>query len=347
MRKGSDLAATLVEERGLTESAVTGRFPKVRERLGIFSQQGGMVLVIIALAAVFQLRNGVFLTSGNLIEVLRSGVLYFMVACPSTLVLIGGGLDFSVGSLYAAGGVFGCGLMVLGVPWPAAIVLGVGAGALLGGVNAFVTIRFKVPPLIATLGMFYAAGGLVTVITSGNDVFNLPTSFLVIGQGSVLGVPYLVLYGIATGFLFHVLLEKTRYGYEVKATGGNRAAASANGIHVNQIDFVLYSVSGATAALAGILYAARTGAASPQSGGASLTFEVVTAIIIGGTSLFGGVGTVLGSAFGCLLFAETENGLAIINVNPLYQEIFVGAILVGAVAIDQARRGRRFRLGRT
>jgi ribose transport system permease protein len=306
-----------------------------------------MVVVIVGLAVIFQLRNSVFLSSGNVVEVLRSGVLYFMVACPSTLVLVGGGLDFSVGSLYAAGGVFGCGLMVLGVPWPAAMLLGVGAGALLGGVNAFVAIRFKVPPLIATLGMFYAAGGLITVITSGNDVFNLPASFLVIGQGSVLGVPYLVLYGVAAGVVFHVLLERTKYGYAVKATGGNRAAASANGIQVKRVDFMLYSVSGAMAALAGILYAARTGAASPQSGGASLTFEVVTAIIIGGTSLFGGVGTVLGSAFGCLLFAETENGLAIINVNPLYQEIFVGVILVGAVAIDQARRGRRFRLGRT
>ena len=129
------------------------------------------------------------------------------------------------------------------------------------------------------------------------------------------------------------MLEKTSFGYDVKATGGNRSAARANGIRVNRIDLTLYSMSAAVAAFAGILFAARTGAASPQAGGYGLTFQVLTAIIIGGTS-----------ALGCLLFAETDNGLSVINVNPLYQQIIVGAILIAAVAIDQARRRRQFKL---
>ena len=291
--------------------APAGPASALRSRVDVLGQQAGLLVVVILLAVLFQLKNPIFLSSGNVIEIFRSGVLYFIVACPSTLVLVGGGLDFSIGSLYAAGGVFACELMVLGVPWPLAVLLGIGGGGILGSVNALVTIRLGVPPLIATLGMFYAAAGLVTVITGGNDVFNLPSGFLALGQGYFLGLPDLVYYGVIIGVLFHFLLEKTRYGYAVKATGGGRSAAIANGILVKRVDFILYSVSGAVAALAGILYAARTSAASPQAGGAALTFEVVTAIIIGGTSLFGGVGTVAGSAFGCILFAETENGLSI------------------------------------
>ena len=199
--------------------------------------------------------------------------------------------------------------------------------------------------MIATLGVFFVVQGFITVLTGGNDVFTgIPPSFNKIGQSTVWGVPYLVFYGVVIGVVCHLLLEKSSFGYDVKATGGNRSAARANGIRVNRIDLTLYSMSAAVAAFAGILFAARTGAASPEAGGYGLTFQVLTAIIIGGTSLFGGIGTVFGSALGCLLFAETDNGLSVINVNPLYQQIIVGAILIAAVAIDQARRRRQFKL---
>jgi ribose transport system permease protein len=207
------------------------------------------------------------------------------------------------------------------------------------------TNYLKVPPLIATLGTFFVVGGVVTVVTGGNDIFiGIPAGFNAIGQNSVLGVPLLVIYGVIIGVIFHLILERTPFGYDAKATGGNRAAARANGIRVPRIDFMLYAASGAAAAFAGILFAARTGAASPQAGGYGLTFEVLTAVIIGGTSLFGGTGTIFGSALGCLLFAETENGLAVANINPLYQQIIIGAILVLAVTIDQARRRRQFQV---
>jgi ribose transport system permease protein len=124
--------------------------------------------------------------------------------------------------------------------------------------------------------------------------------------------------------------------------GGNRAAASANGIRVKRHDLIVYGLAGAVAALAGIMGAARFSSADPAAGGSALTFQVVTAVIIGGTSLFGGIGSIGGSALGALLFATINNGLAVINVNSLWQNIFVGVILVFAVAVDQARRGRQF-----
>ncbi len=316
-----------------------------RQRLASLTQAAGLVGVIVAVAIYFQLNNSAFLTSNNIVEIFRSGVLYFVVAAASTLVMVGGGLDLSVGALYAAGGVFACEFMVAGIPWPVAILLALVVAAAIGCISALITIYLHVPPLIATLGVFFVVQGFVTVLTGGNDVFTgIPPSFDSIGQSTVAGVPYLVFFGVAIGVVCHVLLEKTSFGYDVKATGGNRSAARANGIRVNRIDLTLYSMSAAAAAFAGILFAARTGAASPEAGGYGLTFEVLTAIIIGGTSLFGGIGTVFGSALGCLLFAEMDNGLAVINVNPLYQQIIVGAILVAAVAIDQARRRQQFRL---
>jgi ribose transport system permease protein len=316
-----------------------------RERLSGLTQAAGLVTVIAAVAVFFQVKNPTFLHFTNVVEVLRSGVLYFIVAAASTLVMVGGGLDLSVGSIYAAGGIVAAEFMTGGMPWPFALALGVVAGGGLGALNALMTNYLKVPPLIATLGTFFVVGGVVTVVTGGNDIFSgIPASFNAIGQNSVFGVPNLVIYGVIIGIGFHVVLERTSLGYNIKATGGNRAAASANGIRVTRVDLILYAASGAATAFAGILFAARTGAASPQAGGYGLTFEVLTAVIIGGTSLFGGIGTVFGSALGCLLFAETENGLAVVNINPLYQQIIIGVILVFAVTIDQARRRRQFRI---
>ena len=176
-------------------------------------------------------------------------------------------------------------------------------------------------------------------------LYGFPDSFTNIGSGEFAGIPYLIFYAVIVGLIFHIVLEKTVFGYNIRAVGGNRRAAAANAIRVARLDMALYAISGGVAALAGILGAARLSTASPSAGGAGFTFQVVTAVIVGGTSLFGGVGTIAGSALGAILFAELNNGLQVINVNPLYQSIFIGIILIAAVAVDQYRRGRRFRAG--
>ncbi|MBC7590073.1 MAG: ABC transporter permease [Salinibacterium sp.] len=291
---------------------------------------------------VFQIGNPIFLSSGNIMEMLRATTLYFIVACPMTLVLVSGGIDFSAGALFATGGVTAGLLMVLGLPWPIAVIIGMAVGGALGIVNAWLSVRLRVPPLIATLGMFFTASGIITVVTGGNSIYGFPKAFTDLGQGFLLGIPFLVYYAVVVGVVFWILLEKTSLGYDARAVGGNRAAASANGIRVGRHDFIVYGLAGAVAALAGIMGAARLSSANPAAGGTALTFQVVTAVIIGGTSLFGGIGSIGGSALGALLFAVINNGLVIINVNSLWQNIFVGVILVSAVAIDQARRRRQF-----
>jgi ribose transport system permease protein len=314
-----------------------------RARWSRYTQQAGLIGCVVVLAAVFTARNGTFLSSSNLIELLRSATLYFIVACASTMVLVGGGLDFSIGSVYALGAVTAGLLMTHGTPWPLALVAGVAVGVVIGLVNAAISVYLGVPPLIATLGTFFVAGGLAVVITGGSDVYGFPNAFISIGAGKVGGIPYLIFYALIIGVIFHIALERTVFGYNTRAVGGNRAAAAANGIRVARLDMALYATSGAVAALAGILGAARLSTASASAGGADLTFQVITAVIIGGTSLFGGIGTIAGSALGSILFAEINNGLQVINVNPLYQDIFIGVILVAAVAIDQYRRRRRYR----
>ena len=323
---------------GETDTRGEGLRSFVSERLNL----AGLAAVIVVIAVTFQVLNPIFLSFGNIVEMLRAGALYFVVACAATLVLVSGGIDFSAGALYAAGGVVAGLLMTAGAPWPLAVIVGILIGAVLGLVNGAVTVYLKVPPLIATLGMFFAAGGIVILATKGNPVYGFPASFTRLGQGSVLGIPYLVYYAAISGILFWVLMAKTPLGYNARAVGGSRGSASANGIRIARHDLIVYAVSGGMAALGGILLAARLSSANPAAGGADLTFQVVTAVIVGGTSLFGGIGGIGGSALGVLLFAEVNNGLVVINVDPLAQNIFVGVILVTAVAIDQARRSRQF-----
>lgn len=332
----TDTAPTLQPAASLDTEA------SMRGRLAALFQTGGLLAVIVLIAIVFQALNPVFLSQGNVIEIFRSGALYFIVACGATMVLVGGGLDFSAGAIFPLGGIVAGALMLAGVPWPVAVLLGVLAGALAGAINALVITRFEVPPLIATLGSFFAIGGAITVYTGGTNLFGFPDDFNALGQGRLFGIPYLVYYAVVFGMIYHVLLEHTVFGYETRITGGNRNAASANGVRVKLLDLQLYALSGGTAALAGIMFMARTSTASPAAGGSALTFQVVTAIIIGGTSLFGGTGTIIGTALGTLLFAVLNNGLAVVNVNPLYQNIFIGVILVAAVAFDQVQRKRRF-----
>lgn len=310
-------------------------------------QQVGILLIIIVLLVVSESENSVTLHSSNVIEVLRSTAVYFVGACGATLLLVGGGLDLSIGSVFAVGAVAAGELMNHSVPWPLAIVLAVVVSGALGAVNAFLVLKVRVPPFITTLGMYFAAAGVVTVITGGNPLFGFPSGFNEFGQRDLFGVPLLVYYAVVVGIVFHVLLQSTRFGYDTRAIGGNAAAALANGVRTSRVNTMLYVISAAVAGLCGIMLAARVDTADPGSGGSAFTFQVLAAVIIGGTSLFGGLGTIVGTALGSLLFSEINNALALTNTNPQWQNIAVGVILVVAVAFDQLRRSRQFALERT
>ncbi|GIH21383.1 ABC transporter permease [Rugosimonospora africana] len=306
-------------------------------------QEFTLVLVVLVIGIVAVILNPIFVSANNLIELARATVIYFIMACGATLITIGGGLDFSVGSVFTLGGISTAWGMSIGLPWPLAILIGLLSGTIAGLANALIIEKLGVPPIITTLGTFYIISGLIVVFSGGNDIVGLDPTFELLGQGALYGVPLVVVYAIVVGVVFWIVLEKTRFGYNVRAIGGNRGAAVANGISATSINRRLYAIGGVLAALAGIIYTARTGSGQVSAGGSSVTLVVTSAVLIGGTSLFGGLGTITGTVIGALLFAEIDNGLALSNISPLYLNIVIGSILILAVAADYVRRQRLYR----
>jgi len=288
-------------------------------------------------------RNPAFADRSNLTDIARASVIYFVMGCGAALVMIGGGLDFSVGSVFTLGGLLCAWLLVHGVPWPLAIAGGLCGGAFVGVINYLIISRLHVPPIIATLGTFFVVSGASIQITGGQDIVPLPDQFQNLGQGGVVGVPYIVCYAVFVGLIAWCLLEKTPFGVNVRALGGNRQAAIGNGLRVERLDRMLYVLGAATAALAGIIYSARVGSGQVSAGGAEVTLWVITAVLIGGISLHGGLGSITGVAVGALLLAEINNALIVASVPPQYNSMVVGSILVCAVAVDHLRRQRLYR----
>lgn len=306
-------------------------------------QETTLVLVIVVVGAFAASRSELFLSPSNLTEIFRSSVIYFVIACGAALLIIGGGLDFSAGAVFTLAALATSTLLVEGVAWPVAVLVGVLVCCAVGLVNFAVITYLHVPPIIATIGSFYVLTGVDNLVTDGSDVLPLPDSFQRIGQGDVAGVYNDVLIAIAVGVLFWFLLERTRFGVNVRALGGNRQAAAGNGLRVVRLDATLYLIAAATAALAGILYSSRVGAGQVTAGGTSTTLNAITAVLIGGVSLLGGMGGIQGVAVGAVLLSLIDNALVLTNIPPQYNSIVIGAILICAVAVDHLRRARIYR----
>lgn len=315
--------------------------PALRRLVG--NQRTGLVIALIVFSVAISLKNPNYFGEQNLVEILRSTVYIFIIGIVSTYVFVAGGLDLSVGSVFALGSIASALAMTNHVPVVPAIVIGLISGALVGAVNGVVIEYFGIPPLITTLGTLYVVQGVVVVLTGGNSVYPLPASFNAIGQDSIGPIPYLVLYAAVFGVIGYVVLEYTRFGYRIRATGGNRTAARAMGIKVKQLSIVVYVLSGVSAGVAGVLFSSQLGSGQPSIG-ATTELQVIAAVIIGGTSLFGGVGTIAGTALGALLLSVITDGLVLIDIDPAYQNVAIGVVIVLAVGIDKLRRGRQWRV---
>jgi ribose transport system permease protein len=306
-------------------------------------QETTLIMVVLLIAALASTQSELFFTNANLTEVFRSSVIYFVMACGAALLIIGGGLDFSAGAVFTFGALLTSKMLVSGIGWPLAVVLGIAASCGIGVINHLIITHWHVPPIIATLGTFFMLSGVDALVTGGNDVLPLPLEFQALGQGAVGGVPNVIWMALVVGVLFWFLLERTRFGVNVRALGGNRQAAIGNGLRVRRLDLALYVIAAATAALAGIIYSARIGAGQVTAGGTSTTLIVITAVLIGGVSLMGGMGTIQGVAIGAVLLSLIDNALVLSQIPPQYNSIVIGAILVCAVAVDHVRRERIFR----
>lgn len=299
----------------------------------------GLVIALLIIGGALAIRLPTFFTSTNLLIVARQISINGILAVGVTFVLLTGGVDLSLGSVVALAGVVAAGFAHPG-DWPLVmpVAMGILAGTLCGGANGLLVTKGRVAPFIVTLGMMTAARGLALVLSGGRPVSNLSGGFTSIGSASVLGIPIPVLFFAAVAVLATVFLKHFRLGRYIYAVGGNAEAARASGINVHGVKLLAYTVCGAMAGLAGVVLAARTTTGQPNAG-VGYELDAIAAVVIGGTSLSGGVGSVGGTILGALLMGVISSGLDQLNVSAYYQQIIKGLIIVGAVWLDS--RGRK------
>jgi ribose transport system permease protein len=295
-------------------------------------------LFVIVISLVLSIVSDYFLTTRNILTILLQISVVGILAVGQTIVMITAGIDLSVGGVLGLSGVVTTQLIArAGVPIPIAMGTGLLVGLLCGLVNGLLVTRVKMPPFIATLGTMSVTRGLALVLTGGVAVYDLPEAFGWLGNGAVIGipVPILVLAVVTAGMA--VVLRKTPLGRHAYAIGSNLEAARMSGVAVSKQLVKVYAISGGLAGLAGIILASRIVTGQPTAG---LTYELdaIAACVIGGTSLFGGIGTAVGSLTGAGLMGLIRNGSNLLNVSAFWQQIVIGVIIWIAVAWDQFRR---------
>ena len=301
----------------------------------------GLVIVMAILSPVTSSGVRVFLTASNFFNIILASATFGILAIGATYVISAAGIDLSLGSVLGLASVSGAALVVtLGWPWYFAILGSLGAGAAAGALNGFIITRGHVPAFIVTLGMLGIARGLALIISDGRGIYGLPDEILFLGQARPWGVPTPVFILIGVALISHYILTHTPFGHHTLALGDNENSARATGINVRRQRVILYTISGLMAGIAGLIFTARVNTGDPTAG---LNYELlaITAAIIGGTNLFGGRGSILGTMIGALIMGVLQNGLNLMAVQAYYQQMAIGAVLIAAVWLDQIRtRGR-------
>ena len=296
------------------------------------------LLAIIVLVVLLALLAPQFLSWGNILNVLRQASLQFLMAAGLTLVVLTGGIDLAVGAVLGLAACLAASLMTQGhVAWGIAAALAAGTAA--GSISGLLVTFGRIPPFIATYGMLWIAHGLGYVFMKGEVIYGLPPTFRFIGAGFLWGLPVPVLIAAALLVVLHVLLHRTVLGRSIYAIGGNPAAARLSGMPVRQRLIVVYTLSGFLCAFAALVVIARINAAD-SSIGEDLLLPAIAAVCLGGTSLFGGVGGIAGTAIGALILALVVNGMNLLGVQSFWQNGVMGAIILVSVLADQVGGSR-------
>lgn len=313
------------------------RQPSVMSRFWRWEGSGVLVALVVLFAAL-ALATDNFLSSYNMSVVARQAAFVGLVALGQTLVLLVGGIDLSVGANAGLSAIIGAiALTQWGVhPW-LVIPLTMAVGFGLGAINGFFVASLRLNPFIVTLASWEIFAGLTLVITEGYPIRPLGEPFSVFGKGEIFGIPVPVILFIASALVLIWMLGQTRFGRNIFAVGGNRDAARLAGIRVRYVEFVAFGLAGTLAALAGILYASRSDAANPAAG-ENWLMGAITAAILGGTSLRGGQGSIVGTVLGAMLLAVLANGTVLMNVSGFWQRVIVGCVVLIAVLVDLLRR---------
>jgi len=302
--------------------------------------------ICLGLAILIRVREDswVFVSRQNLSNIVVQTIPYALLAVGMTFVILTAGIDLSVGGVVAFSGVVGSiALMRWSVGVAGAIAVGVAAGAAAGTVTGLLVTRANIPPFVATLAMWLItgySGGLAFLINQGQPVWGLPERFTDLFTKPLAGIPPIVLLIAVAMLIGYLVLTQTRFGRNVYAVGGNAEAARLSGINVNRVRLFVYMISGACAGLTGMALAARLGSGDPKSGPGS-ELDAIAAVVVGGTSLFGGKGSMLGTLVGVLILSALNNGLQMLGMSSYWQPVFRGSVIVLAVMIDQITKRTR------
>lgn len=329
--------------------------PSSGASLGVLLLRLRAVVALVVLSIVFAVLSPEFLTTGNMTILVKHVAINAILAIGMTFVILSGGIDLSVGSIAGLSGMIAGALLTQGVtlgPWGVvvyphaslAIVVALVAGMLLGAINGLLVARLRVAPFIATLGVLYVARGAALLLSGGATYPNLGgredlgnTGFTWIGSGVLIGLPVPIWIMAALAVVAIVVAGRTPFGRQVYAVGGNERAALLAGVPVRRVKVRVYVISGFCAALVGLIIAAQLGAAHPATGE---TFELnaIAAVVLGGTSLMGGRGSIVGTLIGAFVIGVLADGLVLLGVSEFWQLIIKGLVIVLAVILDQFQR---------
>jgi ribose/xylose/arabinose/galactoside ABC-type transport system permease subunit len=301
----------------------------------------GIGIAFVLEVVAFALLSPYFFTTDNLLNVSLQASITAIIAAGMTFVILTGGIDLSVGSVLALAGIFATAVVRLGLPFslslPIALAVSLLFGAFSGAFAGLCVTRFSITPFIVTLALMTVWRGTAFVYTAGRPIWELPEEFSVLGSGRFLALPIPTMVMLVVYALSHLALTRTRFGRHVYAVGGNIEAARLAGIRTHRVLTQVYVLSGVLSALSGVLLASRMNSGQPNAG-LGYELDVIAAVVVGGTSLSGGTGSIAGTFIGAMLIAVLRNGLNLMNVSSYVQQVVVGAVILLAVMLDRMRR---------
>lgn len=323
-----------------TAGAASGNGSGSRSTSGRFSgfiQEQGLLMVILLFGFILFLLSADFLTRANIINLLYQATILAVFAIGMTFVILTAGIDLSVGANAALTSVLSMTAVVKwGLPGPLAVPVGLGVGLIVGVVNGLLVTKIGISALIATLATLSACTGAAFALSNGTNVTPVPGYLTTIGDAEIVGVPVLIPAVLVLALFAQLVLTRTSFGRSIYAVGGNSEAARLAGIRTDRVIVLAYAICGVTAALAGLLLTARLASGSPRAGGGE-ELTVIAAVVIGGTSLFGGIGDMKGSMLGVLLISMVSNAVNLLGVPSSYDEIVQGGVIFAAAALDVYR----------
>lgn len=298
----------------------------------------GILAVVVIVALVLSLISPTFRTFENAQILLLNGAVIAFLALGQTFVLLTGGIDLSTGSNVALTGMIAALTMSVGAPWWVAAIAALAVGVLVGIVNGSLVHFLGLPPFIVTFATFGVAASIPLILTGASSVTVRDPFFAIIGRGSIFGIPMPVLLVALAAIVFTILLRLTPTGVHIYAVGGNRETARLAGIPIARTTVLVYAISGLCAAFGGLIVTSRLMVGYPSAGSGNELFYSIAAAVVGGVSLFGGIGSIPGALLGAVLIATVSNGMNVVGVQSYWQPLVIGVIILGGIVIDTYRR---------